>query len=576
MSFLSRLATRFYRNSWVGVFIILLVLCSNFRYSFINTDPGGDSTLLSLPETFGWGFFIPLLVAFVPDRCRVLRRCLIGFFLFLASLLFFGEQILITGYKTIFTDSIVLNILATNPREAAEFMAGASLVKYLFLPLLLFIASLAIAYVVYRLSRTKKGEISVYWLTAPLVVLLGGSLFSSYLIITSYRNNYPNYKVMTPLSRLVTGVMKCAEEMSSVEETLEALRRVDCGEVHQDPSFAAHSLVLVVGESATRAYHHCYGFPLANTPFLDSLIASKEVILFDNAVAPAPYTAASLSQVLTFFQRTDTLSTWDATPTLPLVLQKAGYYTYWLSNQEKQGLFIQPVAAIASTSDSLYYANVRSSRDWWAQELKLDGDVLPHLLTSKTPSLPKNKIFELVHLMGSHPCCKERYPSNFSRFKPEDLPSPLEDRSQNEAICEYANSILYTDYMLHEIIQRYAQEPSVVVYVADHGILTYDPEAGDMSDVFGHAPHWKSISVPFMVYVSPKMRQLHPELVSRLEAVKHQLFTTDVLPYFLCSLMGIRVEKYPASSQDPLSSKYVAADSVVVTWQDEPIVVRAT
>ena len=130
--------------------------------------------------------------------------------------------------------------------------------------------------------------------------------------------------------------------------------------------------------------------------------------------------------------------------------------------------------------------------------------------------------------------------------------------------------------MLHEIIQRYAQEPSVVVYVADHGILTYDPEAGDLSDVFGHAPHWKSISVPFMVYVSPKMRQLHPELVSRLEAVKHQLFTTDVLPYFLCSLMGIRVEKYPTSSQDPLSSKYVAADSVVVTWQDVPIVVRAT
>lgn len=116
MPFLSRLATQFYRNSWVGVFIILLVLCSNFRYSFINTDPGGDSTLLSLPETFGWGFFIPLLIAFVPDRYRVLRRCLIGFFLFLASLLFFGEQILISGYKTIFTDSIALNILATNPR----------------------------------------------------------------------------------------------------------------------------------------------------------------------------------------------------------------------------------------------------------------------------------------------------------------------------------------------------------------------------------------------------------------------------------------------------------------------------
>ena len=284
MPFLSRLATQFYRNSWVGVFIILLVLCSNFRYSFINTDPGGDSTLLSLPETFGWGFFIPLLIAFVPDRYRVLRRCLIGFFLFLASLLFFGEQILISGYKTIFTDSIALNILATNPREAAEFMAGASLVKYLFLPLLLFIASLAIAYVVYRLSRTKKGEISAYWLAAPLVVVLGAGFYSSDLIITSYRDNYPNYKVMTPITRLATGVMKCAEEMSSVEETLEALRRVDCGEVHQDPSFSAHSLVLVVGESATRAYHHCYGFPLANTPFLDSLIASKEVILFDNAV----------------------------------------------------------------------------------------------------------------------------------------------------------------------------------------------------------------------------------------------------------------------------------------------------
>ena len=65
---------------------------------------------------------------------------------------------------------------------------------------------------------------------------------------------------------------------------------------------------------------------------------------------------------------------WYKYPALPLVLSKAGYYTYWVSNQEKQGTGIQPIPTLASTSDSTRFVRIRTAGDWNASP---DSDILP-------------------------------------------------------------------------------------------------------------------------------------------------------------------------------------------------------
>lgn len=583
LNILLRFTHRWIQHIWLGLFVTLQILHTNLYYQFFITNAhnreGVDASILC---AIWWGIFCSGFVSLFPDRVRFLRRIATYGVVILFSLMYVGEHILIAGYKTIFSDSIAVNLLATNPAEAHEFLSGTSTLRHLPLLLLYLLIIGGISYGCYWLCKRCRGPLSKKrgWLkVALLAVPLGYLGYEGYSlateIIEGYRIDYPNFQAMSPPARLVVGFKKCIAEMKAIEGDLKQLRTRDCGTVIQDSTFGAHTVVLVIGESATRDYHHCYGYPLANTPYIDRMVARQELVLFDNAVAPAPHTASSLSKVLTFYELVDSTLAWNETASLFNAFKQVGYYSFWLSNQEKQGLWIQPVSAIASSADSMRYTNVRSSRDWWARKNNYDEDVLPHLLSHKSVGAPSQKIFQVVHIMGSHPCLTERYPPSFDRIIPNDIVTALGDQVHPKEKSEYANTILYTDYILYKIIQRYAEEEAIVIYVADHGILVYDAEAGDMSDVFGHAPHWKSLSVPFMVYVSPKMRQRYPDVMVRLEEAKHRLFTTDVLPKFLCSLLGIRTSKYPPSPQDPLSPNYIARDSVLVPWEGDSVVIPA-
>ena len=133
-----------------------------------------------------------------------------------------------------------------------------------------------------------------------------------------------------------------------------------------------------------RNYMHCYGYPLENTPKQDSLVGTGDLVLFSDAVSSAAWTASSISQSVSFYTQEGPEKEYYKYPALPLVLSKAGYYTYWVSNQETQGTGIQPVATLASTADSTRFVRNRTYGDWNAS---LDSDILPLLFDrTKTPA----------------------------------------------------------------------------------------------------------------------------------------------------------------------------------------------
>ena len=109
--------------------------------------------------------------------------------------------------------------------------------------------------------------------------------------------------------------------------------------------------------------------------------------------------------------------------TAPRTLE-AGYYTYWVSNQEKQGSGIQPIPTLASTSDSTRFVRIRTAGDWNASP---DSDILP-LLFDRTKTPAGKDLFEVVHLMGSHTPYSDRYVHEKAPFTVDNLPKTLPNR----------------------------------------------------------------------------------------------------------------------------------------------------
>jgi lipid A ethanolaminephosphotransferase len=77
-----------------------------------------------------------------------------------------------------------------------------------------------------------------------------------------------------------------------------------------------------------------------------------------------------------------------------------------------------------------------------------------------------------LHLNGSHgPLYYKRYPKEFAKFQPECKTASVNECSVESLINAYDNSILYTDYLLANAIEKLEKSgvPSVLIYISDHG-----------------------------------------------------------------------------------------------------------
>ena len=83
--------------------------------------------------------------------------------------------------------------------------------------------------------------------------------------------------------------------------------------------------VLVIGESNRWDYVHAYGYPLENTPFMES-----KGPLLEGMISVADYTIPSLQKALT---KTSKDASVNYAMTVVDLANCAGFKTYWFSNQ---------------------------------------------------------------------------------------------------------------------------------------------------------------------------------------------------------------------------------------------------
>lgn len=287
--------------------------------------------------------------------------------------------------------------------------------------------------------------------------------------------------------------------------------------------------ILVIGESASRRHQQLYGYERSTTPYQAGF--QSELAVFENVISNFAQTNPSLSYMLTQAELDGDLSP-DAAVSLIDIANKAGFETWWISNQEPSK---STPSAIAKCSHQQYFMQIEALLERFDEALL--SKVAEAVLSSHSHKLI------VVHLAGSHFQYKERYPESFNHFKTaENIQafSPKISSKAIEIINQYDNSIRYTDFILSEIrgLLMQSGQPSLMAYLSDHG-----EEVFDTRNFKGHEPSnftKPMFEIPFWVWASPAYQQRYPEKMASLVDKRHSPLVLEDVFHFVIDALDIK------------------------------------
>ena len=433
-------------------------------------------------------------------------------------------------YKESFNVALAYNFLTTNKAEALE-----ALLTFKLTIVLVFVYYAALLYGMYRLAQYKLK--TKYVLLLAVVLLIYPIGFKSYSF-------YQKDKILTGESMgwMAKYNMLTNTPLYNIASFYEANRFIkelaDIKKQHMVyPPFTVEdtdleTIVVVLGESARKDALGIYGSSLETTPLLKKRLAN--VLIYDQAVAPSSFTNTALTFMLSKgvpVEKKDFKLEALNDNIIGLANSTKQWETYWLSNQDEIGIYENLYSII--TKDAKHKQHIK--------EKSHDEVVLPMLEQILQDSTKKRLVF--IHLKGSHMKVSERYPETFEHFKGDDHP----------LINAYYNSILYTDYVLDEIIKKVDHQKSIVLYVSDHGQT-------QRKDKFVHGFTKKGLEVPFVIWHSDSVNEQY-KVVGRNQTP----ISTTNLYTIISDLMGVK----GLEPKDPNTNLKVLSPSFNVTRYEE-------
>lgn len=314
--------------------------------------------------------------------------------------------------------------------------------------------------------------------------------------------------------------------------------------------------VLIIGESLSSDSMGVYNPIIKNTPFLNSLAENGKTVVFPNAyssfVNTVPSITASFSQ-----GNIQTGLTFPHGANLISMAKQAGFTTYWISNQVKNGNADTPIGAISNLADHSYFTTNFVFDGSYSQQP--DMILLPKLKeTFDSLDTTQNNLV-IIHLMGSHSPYYNRYPDDYPVVKINSAayigglikqPEFSESLIRNSDYENYLTSIKYNDEVIQEISKLILDRPDfqAMVYYSDHGeALLYN--SFNTKEQKPQAPagrhnlaqfSYAMTRIPLIVSYSDKFKEQHSETVQALLKNQEQIFTNDTLFDFMLDLMNVQ------------------------------------
>ncbi len=143
-------------------------------------------------------------------------------------------------------------------------------------------------------------------------------------------------------------------------------------------------------------------------------------------------------------------------------------------------------------------------------------------------------------MIGSHWWYENRYTDQERMFTPVIDSKYIPSLTSEQLVNSYDNTLVYLDGFIHKVIQKLKAEetPSVMVYVSDHG-----EQLGE-DNKWLHAQAGDAAKNPaYFIWFSNSFIEKYPEKIQRIQKIKEDTLTTDVVFYHLLDLMGIELNK---------------------------------
>lgn len=422
------------------------------------------------------------------------------------------------GNSVIATDMFT-NILTTNPGEAGELLGNiypaVVIVCVMYLPLL-WLAAREIGLKRY-LSRTTRMNVG----------LTGAAIFAVGLLAL-----WPAYSVseerhvlrdeIFPLNALYNLGLSGSEfrkvhrfEKSSEGFSFEPVRTAEA------PGREVY--IYIIGEAARAMNWQLYGYGRETNPELSGV---DDLVVFRNMLTQSNTTHKSVPLILSSV-RTDEHEELYRRKGLPELFNEAGFDTWFISNQSRQGAMIDNLA-----HDARHLIYIRSPR----YDMQMLDEVRKVLEESRS-----QKLLIILHCYGSHFSYHQRYPREFAYFKP-DTDVAITRKNREMLVNAYDNSIRYTDHFLAETIaylRSLEDTSSALLYCADHGEDLIDDER----DRFLHASPTTTayqIYVASLAWFSDAYRRNFPEKVAAALRNETAPATTHALFHTMADMASIR------------------------------------
>jgi glucan phosphoethanolaminetransferase (alkaline phosphatase superfamily) len=446
------------------------------------------------------------------------------------------EAFYVGSYQGPSTAEILATLVATNPREAYEFL-GLALIPILLCVAAGFLLALLAAWWNWR-SRNAWRHRSRAWavtaaITLPIAVLGVAFANSSGNLHSREQDTAESVVAMgDPIANgypfgLIARIAEYHSEWKQMRESAAALgrfrfnaHRADAPRTNGNSSDGNSSVasahprqvyVLVIGESSRRDHWQLFGYPRPTNPELGKV---SNLVPIPDFVTSWSASILAIPLIITRKPASDRHYAWHEASILR-AMNEAGFDTYWISNQLAIGKYDSPVSIFAYEAKHVEFLNHASFQDAGSYD-----EVLLQPLRDALQDSHRD-LFIVLHMMGSHARYDYRYPPAFKRFTPvQSDPGDSASRIQRDD-NSYDNTIVYTDHVLARVIDilRHSDATTALFYESDHGEDLPTPTCNLSGH--GHTTRF-DFQIPALFWYSDAYATQFPARVAALRANANQ------------------------------------------------------
>src|SRR3990167_374096 len=445
-------------------------------------------------------------------------------------------------YKTFISEQVLSIVLETNVQEAWHFI-GSSVYLYISAWLIWCVSCSYLCYQHYKYPKIWQHR-SRYWIFIILMFYFSSSYLVQQQLSDTINENFVDQdnflvdeknafiqelKQTYPVGLFITFYDLWAEQ-KKIQQAFSLNNKFNFQAKQITPIYERQKevYVLVIGETSRRENWQLNGYLRKTNPRLSQ---QTNIVNFSYFLSVSTETRTAMPMMLTRKPAERVYSFNFNEKSVISAFKEAGFKTYWLSTQQRFGAFDTSTSVYAKEADQLMFLNNAD----YKHAGELDSILVPAL--ARITQRNEQKQFIVLHTLGSHYNYVHRYPEQFNQFQPSlnkrESYSLQNSKFKKELLNSYDNSILFTDFVLNNIIETLKKQniQAFILYSSDHGEDLFD-EGCQQSGHGLNTAH--NLEIASFVWYSDKYAERNPKKIVQLQTNQaRKINQTAIFPTLL-------------------------------------------